>query len=508
MENLWLIGMMGSGKSTVGRRIAATMDREFVDADSMLEERAGKSIASVVEEQGEAAFREMESAEIRRLAGESPSGAVGRVIATGGGVVLDPAGVEAMRRSGVVAWLDAPAGVLAGRIRGEDRPLLAGAEVASRLAEILAGRHSLYTQAAHYRIDADRPVDRVVSELAGCARIAVDDGSEVLIGPGLPHRVLPASSGREQAAIICQPGSRPVAESVRELLGSGAGATLVEVPDREEAKSIETLAGLYDRLADLNLGRHDTIVGVGGGAVTDLAGFVAATWLRGIESVLVPTTLLGAIDASIGGKTGINVMGKNLVGSFWHPSRVVISLDVLSRLPEPLLLEGSAEAVKAGFIADPELVELLIKHGPAFPMADVVRRAVAVKAEVVSEDFRETGRRAILNFGHTLGHGIEVVCGLPHGLAVAVGMVAAAAISADRLGFDEARVRVPLERLGLPTRIDTATPDAVLRLVQRDKKRTASGIRMVLLREIGDPVVEYVDEAALRLGLAAVGITG
>ena len=506
--NLWLIGMMGSGKSTIGRRIAATTDREFVDVDSVVEKRAGDSIASIFEGQGEAAFREMECAEIRRLSREPAPGATGRVIATGGGVVLDPASVEVMRRSGVVAWLDAPHGVLAGRTGGEERPLLAGTDGASGLAEILAGRHSLYEQAAHYRIDADRPVDEVVSDVAGCARYAIDDASEVLIGPGLPQRLLPASSGREQAVIICQPGSRSVAGSVLELLGPEVGATLIEVPDRDEAKSIETLGLLYGRLAELNLGRHDTIVGVGGGAVTDLAGFVAATWLRGIESILVPTTLLGAIDASIGGKTGINVMGKNLVGSFWHPSRVVISLDVLSRLPEPLLLEGSAEAVKAGFIADPRLVDLFMEHGLAFPMAEVVSRAVAVKAEVVSEDFRETGRRAILNFGHTLGHGIEVVCGLSHGHAVAVGMVAAAAISADRLGFDEAGVRLPLERLGLPTRMDDASPDAILRLVQRDKKRTASGLRMVLLREIGDPVVEHVDEATLRLGLAAVGIPG
>ena len=508
MGNLWLIGMMGSGKSTVGHRIAATTASGFVDVDSLVEERAGKSISSIFREQGETALREMEATEVRRLSGEPAPGATSRVIATGGGAILDPANVEAMRRSGAVAWLDAPAGVLAGRVSREDRPLLAGGDTVSRLTEILAGRHSLYKQAAHYRIDADRPADAVVSEVAGCARIAVGSTSEVLIGPGLPHRLLPESSGREQAVIICQPGSRTVAESVLELLGSEAGTTLIEVPDREEAKSIETLAFLYDRLAELNLGRHDTIVGVGGGAVTDLAGFVAATWLRGIESILVPTTLLGAVDASIGGKTGINVMGKNLVGSFWHPARVVISLDVLSRLPEPLLLEGSAEAIKAGFIADPTLVDLFTEHGLAFPMAEVVRRAVAVKAEVVSEDFREDGRRAILNFGHTLGHGIEVVCELSHGHAVAVGMVAAAAVSADRHGLDQGRVRVPLERLGLPIRIHAATPDAILRLVRRDKKRTATGLRMVLLREVGDPVVEYVDEATLRLGLAAVGISG
>ncbi|MDE0709519.1 MAG: iron-containing alcohol dehydrogenase, partial [bacterium] len=394
MGNLWLIGMMGSGKSTVGRRIAATTDSGFVDVDSLVEEQAGKSISSIFREQRDPALRGMESPEVRRLSVEAAPGANSRVIATGGGAILDPANVEAMRRSGAVAWLDAPAGVLAGRVRDEDRPLLAGGDTVSRLTEILAGRHSLYQQAAHYRINAARPIERVVPEVVGCARIAVGSASEVLIGPGLPHRLMPASSGREQVVIICQPGSRLVAESVRELLRSEAGTTLIEAPDRDEAKSLDTLALLYDRLAELNLGRHDTIVGVGGGAVTDLAGFVAATWLRGSESILVPTTLLGAVDASIGGKTGINVMGKNLVGSFWHPSRVVISLDVLSRLPRPLLLEGSAEAVKAGFIADPRLVDLFMEHGLAFPMAEVVRRAVAVKAEVVSEDFREGGLRA------------------------------------------------------------------------------------------------------------------
>lgn len=503
MGHLWLIGMMGSGKSTIGKRIADASDREFVDVDSVVEDRAGRPIAAIFEEQGEAAFRRVESTEIGRL---SRALAPGRVIATGGGAVLDPANVEAMRRSGVVVWLDATADALARRIRGKQRPLLAGTDVEARLAEIQAGRRSRYLRAAHFRIDAELPMDEIASVAASCSRVAVGDSSEVLIGPGLPGRLLPESSGREQAAVICQPGSRFVAEAVVDQIGPQAGATLVEVPDRDEAKSIETLATLYDRLAELNLGRHDTVVGVGGGAVTDLAGFVAATWLRGIESVLVPTTLLGAIDASIGGKTGINVMGKNLVGAFWHPSRVVISLDVLSRLPEALLREGSAEAVKAGFIADTRLVDLFLEHGLAFPMAEVVRRAVEVKAGVVSEDFRETGRRAILNFGHTLGHGMEVVCGLSHGDAVAVGMVAAAAVSADRHGFDEARVRVPLERLGLPTGIHNADPDVILQLVRRDKKRTAAGLRMVLLRDIGDPVVEYVDEAALRIGLEATGL--
>ncbi len=507
MGNVWLIGMMGSGKSTAGRRVAESSNSPFLDIDHLVEERAGKSVTEIFRQDGEDAFRRLESAEIRRLAAETAEYGEGTVVSTGGGAVLDKGSVEAMRRTGVVLWLDAPASSLAVRV-GRERPLLAGAGTsASRLGVILDRRRPLYEQAAHYRIDADRPARAVVADAARYARVPVGGSSEVLIGPGLPARLLPLSEHREKAVVIAQPGAMPVAAEVVDRLRSETAASLIEVPDREEAKTLETLGYLYARLADLNLGRHDTIVGVGGGATTDVAGFAAATWLRGIESVLVPTTLLGAVDASIGGKTGINVLGKNLVGAFWHPSRVVISTDALTALPEELLREGSAEAVKAGFIADPRLVEIFMEHGLSFPPAEMLRRAVAVKAAVVSGDFRETGNRAILNFGHTIGHAVEVVCGLPHGYAVSVGMVAATAISADRYRFDPSVVIDAMQRLGLPTRVQGADRASVLRLVRRDKKRTSAGLRMVLLRQVADPVVELVDESALDLGLNAVGIS-
>ena len=507
MGNLWLIGMMGSGKSTAGRRVAGSLGLPFADVDHFIEERVGKSVTEMFRQDGEDAFRRMESAEIRRLAAETAGYGEGKVISTGGGAVLDDRSVEAMRRTGVVLWLDAPPSSLAARV-GNERPLLAGHETTSRLEAVLDHRRRLYEEAAHYRVDADRPASAVVARTARYARVPVGDSSEVLIGPGLPARLLPASAQRERTVVIAQPGAMPTARKVVDRLHSEADPTLIEVPDREDAKTLEVLGKLYARLADLNLGRHDTIVGVGGGATTDVAGFAAATWLRGIESVLVPTTLLGAVDASIGGKTGINVLGKNLVGAFWHPSRVVISTDVLAALPEELLREGSAEAVKAGFIADPRLVDIFMEHGLDFPATEMLRRAVTVKAAVVSGDFREAGNRAILNFGHTIGHAVEVVCGLPHGYAVSVGMVAAAAISADRHGFDSGVVLDALRSLGLPTRVEGADRASVLRLVSRDKKRTAAGLRMVLLRRVGDPVVELVDESALNIGLNAVGISG
>ena len=510
MGNLWLVGMMCSGKTTVGGRASEARAAPFFDVDRLVELRAGKSVVDIFRQDGEAAFRRLEAAEIRRLADDSPgggsSGGGGMVVSTGGGTVLDDRNVEAMRRTGAVVWLDAPVSALAARVAGEARPLLAGVDAPRFLAEMLDRRRPMYEGAAHYRVDADRPVSEVAAEVSCCARIAVGGASEILIGPGLTSPLLPRSSGREQAAVITQPGAMPAARRVMDRLRAETDAVLIEVPDREEAKTVGTLGMLYTRLAELNLGRHDTIVGVGGGAVTDLAGFAAATWLRGIESVLVPTTLLGAVDASIGGKTGINVSGKNLVGAFWHPSRVSVGLDTLAALPEYLIREGAAETVKAGFIADPGLVELFTADGMSFPLAEAVRRAVAVKAEVVSSDFREAGRRAVLNFGHTIGHGVEAACGLAHGHAVSVGMAAAAAVSADRYGFDPGEVLLPLERLGLPTRIEQADRAEIRRLISRDKKRTAAGLRMVLLRGLGDPVVEQVDEDALEIGFSAVGV--
>ncbi|MEX0667794.1 MAG: 3-dehydroquinate synthase family protein, partial [Acidimicrobiia bacterium] len=306
--------------------------------------------------------------------------------------------------------------------------------------------------------------------------------SEILIGRGFPDPFLPERGYRRTAAIFAQHGAAPVAMRVFEAVGTGP---MMYLPDRDEAKTIAVVEKVYRWLAGVPLGRHDTIVGVGGGAATDLAGFVAATWLRGVESVMVPTTILGAVDASIGGKTGINLKGKNLVGAFHLPSRVIVDLDVMDTVPAPLRLEGLAEALKAGLVADPALVELFERHGPSAPMDEVVIRSIKVKAEVVGADFREDGRRAILNFGHTIGHGVEMAAGMPHGMAVAIGMVAAGAVSAARYGFPAQWLTDVIFSLGLPVSAFCVSRDSVLGFVGMDKKRTADGIRMVLLRSVG-----------------------
>ncbi len=336
--------------------------------------------------------------------------------------------------------------------------------------------------------------------------------SEILIDPGATaapelSTFLPESNRRRRVAILTQPTVAERAAAIARAIGEGYETGVHVVPDREAAKTLTVAEDAVAWMNGLGLTRHDTVIGIGGGAVTDLAGFVAATYLRGVEAVLVPTTLLGAVDAAIGGKTAVNVNGKNLVGVFRHPARVVVDTDVLGSLPPSILREGAAEALKAGLIADVGLVEIYERDGLDAPLDEVVTRAIRVKADVVSEDFEEHARRAILNYGHTIGHGVETVGGLPHGHAVAIGMVAAGEVSAQLCGFAEnARQRAVIEQLGLPTSAAGLDAGAVMQAVALDKKRDERGLRMVLLNQIGDPIVVPVDQASIAVGLAAIGL--
>lgn len=338
-------------------------------------------------------------------------------------------------------------------------------------------------------------------------RILIGDHSEVLIDRGLVAvDVLPPRADRDRVAVFTQPGAADIAETVTSRI-SGTEAELMVLPDREQAKTLTVARTAYEWLADLGVSRHSTVLGVGGGSVTDLAGFVAATYLRGIEAVHVPTTLLGAVDAAIGGKTGVNLGGKNLVGAFHHPSRIVIDLDVLDRLPGDLKREGMAEVVKAGLIADPALFDHLEVAGLDADLETAVTRAVRVKAAVVGEDFRESGIREILNYGHTIGHAVEITAGLSHGDAIAIGMVAAGRIAAELFGFEDSRRQdQAIARLGLPVRVEGLVREEVLSVLAQDKKRDRGGARMVLLRSIGHPEVAPVDGRLIDLGLAAVGV--
>ena len=338
--------------------------------------------------------------------------------------------------------------------------------------------------------------------------LTVAGRTEVIIGSGLPVDLLPERSDRQRVAILTQPGATKHAlEIAQRLKDEGLGIEVVGLPDREEAKTLGVAETVYETLARVGLGRHDTVLAVGGGSVTDLAGFVAGTWLRGVEVVHVPTTLLGAIDASIGGKSGVNLAGKNLVGLFWHPSRVVVDISTLEALPMPLLREGLVEALKAGLVGDPGLFGLIEGSGTDSKLEEVVMRAVTVKARIVGEDERELGMRALLNLGHTIGHAIEFASPLSHGESVAIGLVAAARISEARLGFMESRrVVASIQGLGLPVEVDGLDRTRVLDLLRLDKKRDGEGVRMVLLMEIGQAVLRHVEGDDIDLGLSAVGL--
>lgn len=339
------------------------------------------------------------------------------------------------------------------------------------------------------------------------ATLRVAGKTEVIIGRGLPRHLLPERDGRARVAIMTQPAATDIAlEVAKRLGGEDLACEVIGLPDREEAKTLEVAGSVYETLARFRLSRYDTIVGVGGGTVTDVAGYVAGTWLRGVEVAHVPTTLLAAVDAAIGGKTGVNVGGKNLVGVFWHPTRVIIDTDRLSLLPGYLIREGMAEAFKAGLIGDASLAALISESGVAAPLEPVVIKAVRVKADIVDRDEHERGIRAYLNFGHTIGHAIEYASSLSHGESVALGMVAALEISEKVSGFPALdSVIDAIARLGLPTQVVGLELARVLDLLERDKKRDAGGLRMVLLRAIEDPYLTHVDRSDVELGLRAIG---
>ncbi len=336
------------------------------------------------------------------------------------------------------------------------------------------------------------------------ARITVraEHDYEVLIGRGLGQDTVRAV-GREPRRVLLV-HQAPLAERAGELAealrSAGHEVHTAVVPDGESAKTASVLAELWSRLGQASFTRQDLVVGLGGGAVTDLAGFVAASWLRGVPVVQVPTTLLGMVDAAVGGKTAINTPeGKNLVGAFHSPRAVVCDLDALSTLPAEDHAAGLAEVVKCGFIADREILRLVTADSgaaaldPSSPVvAELVRRAVQVKAEVVSADLREAGRREFLNYGHTFGHAIELTEGFrwKHGHAVAVGMVFAAELSRAAGRLDDSGValhREVLGMLGLPTAYAPGRWPQLLEAMGRDKKTRGSTLRFVVLDAVGRP---------------------
>ncbi|MGE0058255.1 MAG: 3-dehydroquinate synthase [Dehalococcoidia bacterium] len=542
-SHITLIGFMGTGKSTVARLLAERLGWDLVDGDLAIIEKAGKPIPEIFAAEGEMAFRKLETQTYTAIRGQSRV-----VVAAGGGAILLPETRRAIADAGLVVCLEASPETIAARLAAasdDERPLLSDTNVLPRIRRLKAQRAALYAQ-VDLTINTDvLTPGEVVDQIAGWRALygekAVGRPGRVEALSATPAIVPPIVDAPGAAAIVrTVSGEYPAYvewgaldrlgeytkratgarraflisdENVIGLWGEAATGSLREagievhtytVEPGDATKSMEAAAGVYDWLASQKAERRDVVIGLGGGMVTDFAGYIAATYLRGMAVVQAPTSLLGMVDAAIGGKTAINHAGaKNIVGAFWQPKAVVADVATLKTLPHRALIEGMGEVVKHAFIRDAELLETLEMRLDDLMALEpelttkVVARNIQIKAAVVSEDERETGGvRELLNYGHTLGHAFEAAGGyeqLLHGEAVSVGMMAAAEIG-QRIGVTPEsivhRQRRLLERYGMPLLPPKGLdPDRVRAALSLDKKIVAGGQRWILLEDVGKPIV-------------------
>lgn len=492
---LVVTGFMGTGKTEAGRRAAELLDLPFLDLDSVIERRAGASVQEIFDREGEEGFRGRERdllAEAARLSGA--------VVATGGGAPLDRDAFGALGRDAVVAVLIGEPEELARRLGpGEGRPLLRP-DPDARVAQLLEERAEAYAAAGRPVDTAGRTPDDVARDLATRYRRAgprepflieipaAGDGTTVVVGPDalswLGEEVRDRIPGVRAAAVVADREVEAVASRVGEGL-AGAGvevAATILVPPGEAAKTVETAAELWTRFREAGLDRSDVVVGVGGGAALDTAGFAAATYMRGVPLVSVPTTLLAMADAAVGGKVALDHADtKNLVGAFHHPRVVVADPSTLVGLPDRALRAGVAEVVKAAVLASPlalDAMEGISLDDPA-GVTWAVEQAVRIKGAYVARDPEDRGLRHSLNLGHTFAHAIESATDhrVLHGEAVAIGLVAAARLGSAR-GITspdlEDRLTEVLGALELPTEAPEGLDgDRLVRAMEGDKKRRA-----------------------------------
>lgn len=515
-NNLILTGFMGTGKSEVGRQIARQLSREFVDMDTLIEQREGRTVADIFRQRGEAHFRKLEAALCRELAARSSL-----VIATGGGALIPDANREIVSASGPVICLTALPDEISRRLETDaDRPLLQAHDRRERISALLAERTEAYGRIPLQVDTTSLTVAQVVDCVLKLACTpppttiaAHHPGGEypIHLGHGLLDQTGPllrAQGLRGQVALVTNPviGDLYAQRVIGSLEGSGFGVALCIIPEGEAHKNLDTVRSLYDRFIEAGLDRQGVVLAMGGGVVGDMAGLAAATYLRGVPLVQLPTSLLAMVDSSVGGKVAVDhPCGKNLIGAFKQPKLVIADPEVLSSLPSSELANGLAEVVKTGLIGDTALFEQMEAYGPA-PLAWLVSRSLRVKAAVVEQDPYEQGRRLVLNLGHTFGHALELLSdyALPHGAGVSVGLVAAARLSAYlglcRPGLPD-RVERVLAQLGLPTLYQDQPPLQVWQAMATDKKRQGKKLRFILLRGIGDV---FVTDQVARADVLAV----
>jgi len=578
--NLLLTGFMGTGKTTVGREVARRLGRAFVDMDDVIAARAGKPIPRIFAEDGEAAFRAIEAAVCAELSAQD-----GLVIATGGGALVNVSNRRVMmygvggarsetcsrtserrqvRRTSesathLVICLDAGPEEILRRVGGNaDRPLLNVDDPRAEVRRLLAARREAYGAVPWHIETSGREVDDVVVQVLTLVETVTlpvkSPGGEypIHIGRGLLAHLggaLRAAGVREGTvvAMVTNTVVGPLYAGRVEaaLRDAGYRPFVCTIPDGEQHKTLDTVRALYEQFLAGQLDRSGVVLALGGGVTGDIAGFAAATFMRGTRFVQVPTSLLAMTDASVGGKTGVDLpQGKNLVGAFKQPELVLIDLDVLDTLPEAEFRSGMAELLKHGVIGAPELLEKRQeargkeqgargkeqgargkeqgargkeqeargKHPASCILHPAsLARSLRVKIDIVEEDPFERGRRAVLNLGHTTAHGLEQVSDftLRHGDAVSIGMVAAARI-AEALGRAEAgltvRIADVLATWGLPVACPPYPVGAVWAAMTHDKKKQGKGLRWILPRAIGDvEIADDVPEDLVRRILVEMG---
>ncbi len=524
-----IIGMMGAGKTRVGRETAQLMGLPFRDADVDIEHEVSMRIPDYFERYGEPAFRQVESDLIRRTMSEFDG-----IFSLGGGAPMTSSVQHTLEQyvanGGKVVYLMAdPQEAMERASRGGGRPMLNG-DANTRWKSLYKQRDPVFRGVANVYVythgmtplQAARRMKDMIEERSVHVTGTAIEPYDVRIGEGATGHLadILGDSVVRVALIHTQPVQRHSDHARTLLRQAGYQVSDIVIPDAEAGKTVDVANRIWQRLGDEGFTRSDAIVGLGGGAATDLAGFVAATWMRGITYVNCPTSLLAMVDASTGGKTGVNTpQGKNLVGSFYTPAGVLADVRTLVSLPNDIFVEGLGEVAKSGFIMDQQILNILDTHADELRdfsgshflesslknvVCELIERSVNVKVRHVSEDLKEKGMREFLNYGHTLGHAIEQIEHFRwrHGNAVAVGMMYAAELS-HLLGYIDADMvhyhRSLLSSLGLPTTWNGGTWDEVLALMHRDKKARGTMLRFVLLDDIGHVIhVENPPEEAVR----------
>jgi shikimate kinase / 3-dehydroquinate synthase len=516
-RSIVLVGLMGAGKTSIGRRLAARLALPFRDADQEIELAAGCTIPELFARYGEAAFRDGERRVIRRLLAGDPT-----VVAFGGGAFMDPQTREITRSEATSVWLRCTLPTLVRRVATRDnRPLLNGRDREETLRGLMEIRYPIYAEADVIVDCGDEPPDyttasvlQALTEWKPARRLHVvlpSTSYDVVIGDNLLSRagaLLAPRLPQKRAVVVTD--RNVAALHLRTLLAGLAGtaiiASTIVVNGGEACKTMETYQDILDQMLESRVERRTAVIALGGGVVGDLAGFAAATTLRGLPFIQIPTTLLSQVDSSVGGKTGVNTRhGKNLVGAFYQPRMVLADTATLGTLPPRELRAGYAEIAKAGLIGDAAFFAWCERHGQGVvdgdreAQAEAIKRACAFKAAVVGDDEREekpNDGRALLNLGHTFGHALEAEYGydggLLHGEGVAVGLGLAFKLSA-RLGLcpqaDAERVIAHVSAVGLPAdlsmlnrRFSAAT---LIGHMRRDKKMRDGALHFVLARGIG-----------------------